>query len=90
MYALALEHVRGLAIPEGISVEILPLRAESGMAQAYNKAMRITDAKYKIYVHHFGLTQRHILVLCVLTQSHVFCLHSICYIDAVIRLCLDL
>lgn len=40
-----------LVVPEGYSVELIPIRGASSMAEGYNQGMRSTNAKYKIYVH---------------------------------------
>lgn len=41
-----------LILPEGFQGEILEIREAPGMAAGYNYAMRSTDAKYKLYIHH--------------------------------------
>ncbi|QYR19854.1 glycosyltransferase family protein [Paenibacillus sp. sptzw28] len=50
-YAECLLFIKALRVPPGFIVEPLPVRDASGMAQGYNTAMRLTDAKYKIYTH---------------------------------------
>lgn len=39
-----------LRVPEGYTLELVPIRGEKSMAAAYNSAMAATDAKYKIYL----------------------------------------
>lgn len=50
-YEKARAYIDRLKIPKGFQVEILPMRQGKSMASAYNKAMHLTDAKYKIYLH---------------------------------------
>lgn len=44
-------YISRLRVPEGYSVEILPIRDAKSMASGYNIGMKATDAKYKIYLH---------------------------------------
>lgn len=44
-------YISRLRVPEGYSVEILPVRDAKSMTSGYNLGMRATDAKYKIYLH---------------------------------------
>lgn len=44
-------YIGRLRVPEGYSVEILPIRDAKSMASGYNLGMRATDAKYKVYLH---------------------------------------
>lgn len=46
------QYLSYLTLPEGMTGEILELWNASSMAAGYNFAMRSTDAKYKIYIHH--------------------------------------
>jgi len=38
-------------LPNGFSMEILPIRGASSMTSGYNGAMEKSDAKYKVYMH---------------------------------------
>lgn len=40
-----------LHIPDGYQTEIMPIRDAESMTSGYNKGMRATDARYKIYLH---------------------------------------
>jgi glycosyltransferase involved in cell wall biosynthesis len=51
LYEKSRTYIDRLKIPEGFQVEMLPMRQNKSMASAYNKAMRLKDAKYKIYLH---------------------------------------
>ena len=44
-------YLRHLSIPEGMNVEFIPIRGAVSMTSGYNKAMRSSNAKYKIYLH---------------------------------------
>lgn len=50
-YQEAMLYLLQLNIPAGMEVEFLPVRGASSITQGYNKAMKQTDAKYKIYMH---------------------------------------
>jgi len=47
-----LKYLQRLYVPEGMRAEILSVWNAKGMCYGYNRAMRETDAKYKIYLHH--------------------------------------
>lgn len=44
-------YIRNLCVPQGYEVELIPVWGASSMASGYNKAMRQSDAKYKVYLH---------------------------------------
>lgn len=44
-------YLRQLAVPNGYETEILVIKGAGSMAEGYNRAMRQTDAKYKVYLH---------------------------------------
>ena len=44
-------YLKNLKIPEGYSVEIIPIYRAISMAEGYNIGMKKTDAKYKVYLH---------------------------------------
>ena len=41
-----------LEIPYQMQVEVIPVFNAKSMAQGYNKGMNMTNAKYKVYLHH--------------------------------------
>jgi len=45
---LYLEH---LELPEGFAAEYLPIRGAASMCAGYNQGQRMSDAKYKVYLH---------------------------------------
>ena len=45
---LYLEH---LTIPDGMTAEFIDVRDAESMTAGYNRAMKNSDAKYKIYLH---------------------------------------
>lgn len=51
LYATCESHIQSLSVPLGYTVELLPIRGATSMAQGYNVAMQSTDAKYKVYLH---------------------------------------
>lgn len=44
-------YLKQLAIPEGYETQILVIKNADSMAAGYNRAMKQTDAKYKVYLH---------------------------------------
>ena len=44
-------YIRQLEIPAGYTINILPIRNASSMAEGYNTGMLQSDAKYKVYLH---------------------------------------
>ena len=44
-------YIQRLHVPDGFSIEIIPVRGARSMTSGYNQAMVSTDAKYKIYMH---------------------------------------
>ena len=45
---LYLEHLK---LPEGFAAEYLPIRGAASMCAGYNQGQRMSDAKYKVYLH---------------------------------------
>jgi hypothetical protein len=50
-YAVCLNHLRKLVLPDGYIVEVIAIRGAKSLCSAYNEAMSMSDAKYKIYLH---------------------------------------
>lgn len=50
-YAVCERHLDALRRPPGFSVEKVPVQGAPGMAEGYNQALRLTDARYKVYLH---------------------------------------
>lgn len=50
-YEECLFYIERLHVPEGFTLEVFPVRQASSIYQAYNQAMKQSDAKYKIYMH---------------------------------------
>lgn len=46
-----LYYIKKLYIPEGYDIEVLSIVDSNGMASGYNEAMKLSNAKYKIYLH---------------------------------------
>ena len=51
VYKKAVSYIKELIIPTDYSIEILSIKNVSSLTQGYNKAMRSSEAKYKIYLH---------------------------------------
>lgn len=47
----SLYYINSLYIPEGYEIDVLTVQEAEGMAAGYNEAMKISDAKYKVYLH---------------------------------------
>ncbi len=47
-----IKYLRRLTVPEGMKLEIISAWNAKGMCFGYNRVMRMTDAKYKLYIHH--------------------------------------
>lgn len=45
-------YINQLVVPEGISVEVICITDAYSMAEGYNRAMLMSDAMYKVYMHH--------------------------------------
>ena len=44
-------YIQELNIPDGYSIEVIPITDASSMTAGYNQGMQQTDAKYKVYLH---------------------------------------
>ena len=44
-------YLRRLYVPEGMETDIIPVTGKEGLCAAYQKAMRSSDARYKVYLH---------------------------------------
>lgn len=51
LYRESLYYINQLEIPEGFEIECISIEGAESMAQGYNKAMKASDAKYKVYMH---------------------------------------
>jgi len=51
VYREALYYINQLDIPKGYETECISIENAASMAQGYNEALRISDAKYKVYMH---------------------------------------
>ncbi len=47
-----------LELPDGFDADVLQITDAKSMASGYNEGMRVSDAKYKIYLHHDVLIVR--------------------------------
>ncbi|GJM82110.1 hypothetical protein HMSSN139_46060 [Paenibacillus sp. HMSSN-139] len=46
-------YLNRLRVPEGVEVEIHEIRAVQNLPQEFNRAMHLSDAKYKVYLHDY-------------------------------------
>lgn len=44
-------YIRQLHVPEGMEIEVIKIQDAKSMASGYNRAMKMTNAKYKVYLH---------------------------------------
>lgn len=44
-------YIKRLIVPDGYDTDIITIQNASGIASAYNQAIKQSDAKYKIYLH---------------------------------------
>ncbi|MDF2803946.1 MAG: glycosyltransferase like family protein [Anaerocolumna sp.] len=51
LYRESLYYINRLEIPEEFEIECISIENAESMAQGYNKAMKASDAKYKVYMH---------------------------------------
>ncbi|WP_234119716.1 glycosyltransferase [Clostridium hydrogenum] len=51
LYDECLKYINNLNIPNGFEVETLAISDAESITSAYNKAMKTSDAKYKVYLH---------------------------------------
>ena len=50
-YAEALLYMKHLSLPVGMEAEYLGIRGAASMAAGYNEGLRVSDARYKVYLH---------------------------------------
>ena len=51
LYNEALVYINNIVVPDGYGVDIIDVRDGKSMCNGYNKGMKRTDAKYKVYLH---------------------------------------
>lgn len=51
LYAKSIAHIKKLHIPNEFELEFIGIRNAASMAQGYNEAINMTQAKYKVYLH---------------------------------------
>ncbi len=51
IYREAEIYIKSLVIPEKYQIEIMPIYKADSMTSGYNRAMRKTESKYKVYLH---------------------------------------
>ena len=51
LYDEALLYLSDLIVPDGYGVEIIDIRNATSMCSGYNRALKATNAKYKVYIH---------------------------------------
>ena len=50
-YERMIKYIQALIVPVSYYVEIITITEEINIALAYNQAINVTDAKYKIYIN---------------------------------------
>ncbi|WP_018759814.1 glycosyltransferase family protein [Paenibacillus terrigena] len=51
LYSQCVHFIKQLVIPAGFSIEIIPIFNAKSMTSGYNRGMRSSNAKYKVYLH---------------------------------------
>ena len=51
MYHETQLYIHNLNVPEGMAIEMVPVRGAKSICQGYNIGMKQTNAKYKVYLH---------------------------------------
>ena len=51
LYREALFYINHLEVPEDYEIECVSIENSKSMAHGYNEAMKVSDAKYKVYMH---------------------------------------
>ncbi|MGL5749542.1 MAG: glycosyltransferase family protein [Paraclostridium sp.] len=50
-YEISKSYIKNLEVPIGYEIETIEIRDAKSMTSGYNKAIKLTDAKYKVYIH---------------------------------------
>jgi hypothetical protein len=50
-YNTALSHIRNLHVPDGYHIETIAIENASSITSGYNRGMKQSNAKYKVYLH---------------------------------------
>ena len=58
MYAEARARLAAMQLPDGISLDFVPVRGAPSMCAGYNAGMVATDATYKLYLHQDMMLER--------------------------------
>ncbi len=51
IYSESLLYINSLNVPQGYEIESINITEVESVAKSYNEAMKISDAKYKVYLH---------------------------------------
>lgn len=51
LYDESVRYINSLHVPDDFEVEIIAIRDAKSLTEGYNRAMRMSDAKYKVYLH---------------------------------------
>lgn len=51
LYNECVDYIKSLKIPLGYEIDFKPIRGAKSICNAYNIGMKLSDAKYKIYLH---------------------------------------
>lgn len=51
LYEKSVSYINKIKVPDGYGIELIAVENASSMTSGYNKGMRQTDAKYKVYLH---------------------------------------
>ena len=66
LYNESLAYIENLNLPENFEIETMWLSNANSITSAYNKAMKATDAKYKVYLHQdVFITNKNFILNCL-------------------------
>ncbi|NHM29959.1 glycosyltransferase [Neobacillus terrae] len=51
IYDESVKYIKGLNVPDGYEFDIIPIENPTSITSGYNKALALSDAKYKVYLH---------------------------------------
>ncbi|WP_435922713.1 glycosyltransferase family protein [Paenibacillus sp. DYY-L-2] len=72
LYEESLKYIKALEVPENYELEFVAITDARSMAEGYNRGLRLTDAKYKIYLHQdvFIINKQIIMDVLNLFEKH--------------------
>ena len=66
VYAACRERLAALVLPEGFSIDLVPVRGATSMCAGYAEGMAATDAQFKMYLHQDMMLEKPDILLTLL------------------------